>query len=58
MGKINLKKIPAMKGQKLPKNPSYFFIKGAISDFVEYKNEVTRSSIVVFVLGQIKQTVR
>jgi hypothetical protein len=33
VGKINLKKIPAMKGQKLPKNPSYFFVKGTITDF-------------------------
>lgn len=37
VGKINLKNIPAMKGQKLPKNPSYFFIKGSIEDFSEYK---------------------
>jgi hypothetical protein len=38
VGKIHLKKIPAMKGQKLPKNPSYFLIKGEITNFVEFKN--------------------
>lgn len=37
VGKINLKSIPAMKGQKLPNNPSYFFVKGSIEDFSEYK---------------------
>jgi hypothetical protein len=30
VGKISLNNIPAMKGQKMPKNPSYFFVKGSI----------------------------
>lgn len=58
VGKINLKSIPAMKGQKLPKNPVYFFVKGSIQDFVEYKEKISRISIAKFVLSEVEKLVK
>jgi hypothetical protein len=42
-----------MKGQKLPKNPTYFFIKGSIQDFSEYKEKISRISISKYILTEI-----
>lgn len=58
MGKINLKNVPLLKGQKLPKNPSYFFIKGSMTDFEQYKEKVSRVSIVKFILSEIEKLVK
>lgn len=58
MGKINLKNVPLLKGQKLPKNPSYFFIKGSMTDVEQYKEKVSRVSIVKFILSEIEKLVK
>ena len=47
-----------MKGQKLPKNPTYFFIKGSIQDFSEYKEKISRISISKYILTEVEKLIK
>lgn len=47
-----------MKGQKMPKNPSYFFVKGSIENFSEFKDQPSRTFITKFVLSEIQKLVK